>query len=144
MEYFLGSFFTLLIFIAINFLFKDSGKRVFATPKITQSSMFSVVAPYVPYVYKEKKEYLPDTQSRKHLYESGMRVVIYNDNAYWLQNNIFYTAKLKNGIVDQETQKVVDTMSMSKVELKEIEYIVYKLTEGIDNDSSNSGNEKLF
>lgn len=106
--------------------------------------MFRVVAPYVPYAYKEYEEYLPDTQSRKHLYESGMRVVIYNDNAYWLQNNIFYTAKLKNGIVDQETQKVVDTMSMSKVELKEIEYIVYKLTEGIDNDSSNSGNEKLF
>lgn len=145
MEYFIGSFVTLLVItVAFKLLpyldIRYKPKTLF----VTQSKSFEMISPFMlNWPQGPQHEDQKETQSRKHIASYGVRIVFYNDNAYWLYDNVFYTAKVINGSVDHETAKVVDTMSMSNVELKELAYIVERLTEGKGNDSSNSGNQKL-
>lgn len=146
MEYFIGSIATAIVFFIASralpsFSFNNKAKNVY----VTQSMAFESIAPYVYPEYNAGKWYKEpiETQSRKYVQSTGVRVVIYNDNAYWLHENTFYTATAPNGIVDQSSAKVVDVMNMNDVELKELSYIVEKLTEGTDSDSSNSGNQKF-
>lgn len=146
MEYFIGSVATAIVFfiaskVLPSFSFNSRPKNVY----VTQSMAFEAIAPYVYPEYNPKRwhEDPIETQSRKHIQSTGVKVVLYNDNAYWLHENNFYTAVAPNGIIDQSSAKVVDVMSMNDVELKELSYIVEKLTEGTDSDSSNSGNQKF-
>lgn len=60
--------------------------------------------------------------------------------AYWIKNNTVYVAEIENGIVLNETTKVVDIMGMDKVQLDEMMFIIEKLTEGNINDNWNPGN----
>jgi hypothetical protein len=51
--------------------------------------------------------------------------------AYWIRSNVFYTADLNEmGLVDFDSARPVDTMTMSKVQLDKMSFIVEKLTEG--------------
>lgn len=146
MEYFIGSFVTLLvIFVSAKILSSFNLKTNMFRPRVSQSHSFDLIAPYVMrfamphYAYGEPKE----TQSTNHDKSSRVKMVIYNNTAYWIHENHFYTADVVNGIVNKESTKLVDTMGMSTVQLKELSEIVEKLTEGTDNDSSNSGNKKF-
>lgn len=80
------------------------------------------------------------SQATKHLDSKHLRVFIDFDKAYWIKNNRLYSADVIDGIIIQETEKEVDTMTVNKVELNKLTFIVEKLTEGLDNDSSSSGN----
>jgi len=147
MEYFVGSFLTLIVVLTTFGAFSRALKtRGGIKPKVTQSQSFSLISPYVNRLYLtglQNAQFFPETQSRKHNSANTVKLVIYNSNAYWIQDKKFYTAKVINGDVDRETTKLVDTMSMSAVELNELSSIVDKLTEGMGNDSSNSGNQKF-
>lgn len=78
------------------------------------------------------------TQSRKILEKSQIRIIFSDNRAYWIKNNMFLQADLVDGEVDDSTTKVVDTMTMDKVELDKMIFIVQKLTEGIANDGGDS------
>ena len=147
MEYFVGSFLTLIVVLTTLGAFSRAVKtRGRIRPRVTQSQSFSLISPYVNRLYLmglQNAEFFPETQSRKHNSENTVKLVIYNSNAYWIQDKKFYTAKVVNGDVDRETTKPVDTMGMSTVELKELSQIVDALQEGTGNDSSNSGNQKF-
>ena len=147
MEYFIGAFLALIVVLTTlrvaSRILKNDKPRVL---RITQSQTFSLISPYVerPYLTNTgSEEPMPETQSRKHTSANTVRLVIYNSNAYWIQDRKFYTAKVVNGNVDRETTKPVDTANMNAVELNELSSIVDKLTEGTGNDSSNSGNQKF-
>jgi hypothetical protein len=77
------------------------------------------------------------TQSRKILEKNQIRIIFSENRAYWIKNNMFLQADLVDGEVDDSTTKVVDTMTMDKVELDKMIFIVQKLTEGITNDGGN-------
>jgi hypothetical protein len=146
MEYFLGSAITLgILLISLRVINRGRFVSKIQPPKSSQSRSFSLIAPFFVNnsFFQSDSFEIPETQSRKHLDSSGVRLVIYNNNAYWIYENIFYTAKVFNGTVDKETTKTVDTMGMSTVELKELSEIVDRLREGTGNDSSNSGNQKF-
>jgi hypothetical protein len=83
---------------------------------------------------------LPKTQARKHTSDISTRVLFLNDSAYWIKDNALYTAKLIDGKVDDESTTTVDTMGMDKVQLDKTIFIVSKLTEGLEDDRSNTGN----
>ena len=95
------------------------------------------MAPLLDYVPKEihKKE----TQARKYMKQAWVRVVILDDNAYWIKDNALYVAELVDGAVDKESTKRVDTMSMNKVELDKTMFVVEKLREGRGDENSSSG-----
>lgn len=80
------------------------------------------------------------TQSMKHERSQYTRIFFVGEDAYWIEDNRVYTAKFKNGLVDQENKKTVDMTTIDKVELDKMIFVVERLTEGLSDDSRDSGN----
>jgi len=134
MEYFLGCLTTLIImFVTTRLVQKNNIKK----PKLlfSQSRGYSITEQYF------RKKYLKRAkrQSVNFISNKSAKTVYMNDLAYWIENNSLYQAKHIDGKIIKETQKKVDIMSMDRVELKRMIFIVDKLTEGLNNDSGDSG-----
>lgn len=142
MEYFIGSIATLIAFISLSRLFNHYNllEKPKYTIKYSQSYIHEMLGPGLIMTLAPEVRV---TQSRKHLETMQTRVVFVNNKAYWISNNTFLEADVVDGVVQQETQRAVDTMSLDKVQLDEMSFIVAKLTEGTTNDSGNSGNKKF-
>jgi hypothetical protein len=82
------------------------------------------------------------TQSQKYIENTYVKVMIVDEEAYWIKDNRLFVAKMNEGEVDKESTREVDTMSMSKVQLEKTMFVVEKLTEG-ENDTGNSGDKKV-
>lgn len=144
MEFALGVLFAFAtVFFVRKFILTESLMQEVSTPKIIyrQSHIFDMVSPYLQYM--PEPSLLPMTQAYKHESENKLRVVFTDNKAYWIKNNAFYQADLVDGMVDESTTKVVDTMAMDKVELDKMIFIVQQLTEGMTNDGGSSGNQSL-
>lgn len=79
-------------------------------------------------------------QSVNHDKNVNIKVIIMDDKAYWIKDNVFYTADMQHGLVDKETTREVDTMSMNKVQLDKMMFIVDKLREEAFDDRWGAGN----
>ncbi len=133
MEYFLGSLITLLI---MSYFGKRSAQVLSKKPvgiKLSQAYIDTLVTS------KIIQEILPPlkkkTQSSKHQKGEEVRVIIIEGKAYWIVQQTLYVADIVDGMVDNETTKKVDTMTMDNVQLEKTQFIVQKLTEGKGNDS---------
>ncbi len=73
--------------------------------------------------------------------KTNIRVIIFDNSAYWIKDNMFYKAPLVNELIDKESAEQVDTMGMDKVQLDKMLFIMDRLREGINDDSRGSGNE---
>ena len=81
------------------------------------------------------------TQSKLHYDKTNIKVIIFDNDAYWIKDNIFYKAPLVDELIDKEAAEQVDTIHMDKVQLDKMLFIMDKLREGINDDSRGSGNE---
>lgn len=139
MEYIIG-FLSAIVFV--YFLVRIQNKydvlRVrLKFSKATQSRNHYLFERDVDVVQKKKKEV--NRQSAKHDKNVNIRVIIMDDQAYWIKDNVFYTAELNHGIVDKETTKEVDTMTMNKVQLDKMIFIIDRLREEAFDDRWGSG-----
>lgn len=80
------------------------------------------------------------SQSRMHYDKTNIKVIILDNNAYWIKDNIFYKAPLINELIDKDSAEQVDTIHMDKVQLDKMLFIMDRLREGISDDSRGSGN----
>jgi hypothetical protein len=134
LEYFVGAAITLVVYMTTNaFLRKELNKDTSISKiQYSQSHIYSLMAPYLDFAIPE--DYYKPSQSINFLKDSYMKVMIVKDKAYWIKNNTFFVADVIDGEVVKEKAKQVDTMSMDKVQLNEIMFIVEKLREdGNDN-----------
>jgi hypothetical protein len=134
MEYFLGSLITLLI---MSYFGKQTAKSISKPIKQLQYSQA-----YIDNLLSEKivEEFLPEpiqvkTQATEHFRKDEVRVIIIENEAYWIVDQTLYMATIVDGTVDNDTTKKVDTMTMDDVQLEKTQFIVQKLTEGKGNDS---------
>ena len=67
--------------------------------------------------------------------KTNIRVIIFDNSAYWIKDNMFYKAPLVNELIDKESAEQVDTMGMDKVQLDKMLFIMDRLREGINDDS---------
>jgi hypothetical protein len=139
MEYIIG-FLSAIVFV--YFLVRIQNKydvlRVrLKFSKATQSRNHYLFERDVDVVQKKKKEV--NRQSAKHDKNVNIRVIIMDNQAYWIKDNVFYTAELNHGIVDKETTKEVDTMTMNKVQLDKMIFIIDRLREEAFDDRWGSG-----
>lgn len=81
------------------------------------------------------------TQSMKHYDKVNVKVIIVDNIAYWIKDNVFYKAPLINELIDKDSTERVDTMGMDKVQLDKMLFIMDKLREGISDDNRNSGDK---
>jgi hypothetical protein len=70
------------------------------------------------------------TQSIDYVQKTNVRAIVVDDQIYWIAGNEFYTADVVDGNVEENTTRLVDTMTMDKVQLNKIMFIVDKLREG--------------
>jgi hypothetical protein len=129
MEYFVGAVIAVGVWIvASRFLQKDLPKIKIKRVIYRQSHLFEIIKPVLPYMPQPIKEL--NTQASKHQEKNRTRFLILNGKAYWISDHAVYSADVTDQGIDEESKKVVDIMAMDDVQLKEIEFIVGKLTEG--------------
>lgn len=142
MEYLLVIGLTLLSYWSI---IKISNKRRMTflnKNKYRQSSIYEMVKDVIPKQRFDKPKVI--TQSQRHIQKNMLRVVIAGGSAYWILNNVFYTANAINGRVDEETIKPLDIENMPVKELDKMLSILDDLKQGVGpNDSSSTGNKGI-
>lgn len=135
MEILIGSLLTLTIIITNNLVLRNPVKKVMNTKiRFSQSNTQVLMSDLLNYENEMLHEET-QRQSKKFIQQSYIRVVIVEDNAYWIKDNALYVADIVDGMVDRESSKRVDTINMDSVELEKTMTIVEKLREGLDEDS---------
>jgi len=129
---------TIFLYTIINIVLKRK-KRYFAKVVYTQSGIHQIVKVFAPKDLFELPTVI--SQSKKHVEKSTVKVMLVEDQAYWVHNNMFYTADLIEGFVDPETAKAVDTNNMSKRDIDKMLFILDSLKNGNSDDSSGAWNK---
>jgi hypothetical protein len=128
----IGLTITILLLLFTYIIASKSGGRA---PIISQSMLL--------YRYnsgkRRSRRLVAKTQSLKHHDKSNIKVIILDNSAYWIKDNIFYKAPLVDELIDKDSAEQVDTMNMDKVQLDKMLFIMDKLREGINDDSRGSG-----
>ena len=110
--------------------------------KYRQSSIHEMVKGFIPKQRFDKSKTI--TQSQKHIQKNMLRVVITEGKAYWILDNVFYTANAINGRVDESTIKPLDIENMPAKELDKMLSILDDLKQGVKpNDSGSAGNKGI-
>jgi ribosomal protein L16 Arg81 hydroxylase len=129
---------TLITLCSILIIIVKKRKKYFAKLVYTQSSIHQIVKSFLPKDLFEVPKML--SQSRKHVRNNTVKVLIIEDSAYWVHNNMFYVADAVDGAVDSETVRPVDTNNMSKRDIDKMLFILDSLKNGNSDDSSSTWN----
>ena len=135
MEYLVGSLSTLIGGLLLYYFMKklSPNSRPYKM-LVSQSRIYDMLAPNVfPITSYTPKE----TQAFKYVELNQVKILMSNDKAYWIKDNSVYSADMENGIIIEDSAKVVDMMTMDDVQLDEMVFIIDKLTEGKSYDRRN-------
>ena len=138
-EYFIGAFVGIFFIIFIQNKNKIKVNKKDFVIKYSQSHMHEIVKPLLP--PQEGKKINRNTQAYKHEEKTNVRVIVLDGQAFWIRDNLFYSADFLGDVIDKESTSVVDTMGMDKVQLDKMLFIIDQLRDGKDNDSSSSGDK---
>jgi hypothetical protein len=139
MEYLLGSLVTILaLFILRRSVSKDLKNEKYPEIKYQQSRIFEMVKPFLAFQIMISPR--PKTQASIYDDKKNIRVVISEKKAYWILDNTFFVADQIDGLIDKDTTRPVDTISMDKEQLEKMMIIVETLTEGDGYEDWNSRN----
>jgi hypothetical protein len=116
-------------------------KKYFAKIVYTQSDIHQIVKNFLPKDLFEVPKLI--SQARKHVRNNTVRVLIIEDQAYWVHDNMFYVADTDEGSVNPETVRPVDTNNMSKRDIDKMLFILDSLRNGNSDDSSSAWNNGL-
>ena len=139
-----------LLIIGLTFLLswsiiKISNKKrlnLLTKVKYRQSDIYELVRDSIPKKIFDMPKII--TQSQKHIQKNMLKVVITNGKAYWISNDVFYSADSINGRIDEETIKQLDFENMSKDEMVNMLSILDDLKKGTNtNDSGGTGNKTV-
>jgi hypothetical protein len=145
MEYILGAIIT-LVTIALVSKRVERSKTMKLSVNVTysQTRAFELMRPLKIFTTMLDMVQNPIiTQTSKHHDSLHVKVVIADNEAYWISNDKFYVADVRDKMVIQESTREVDTMAMDDVELNKISEIVELLRKEDKNDRGSSGNKKL-
>jgi hypothetical protein len=126
MEYLAGSIVTLVTMLIVSKMVRKTQSVIRNVGvDFNQSRQHELIKDYLPVINKEIK-----TQSSKHYKAQWSKVVFSGPLAYWIEDNNVYSAEHNEVGILPETKKIVDMMTIDKVELDKMILIVEKLTEG--------------
>lgn len=106
----------------------------------SQSSIHEIIKNFIPKNLFEKPQMI--TQSRKHNQKNMVKVIVFNDRAYWVSDNVFYVANTIDGRIDHDTAKPLDIENLSKKELVIMLDILDNLRNGEGGNDSRSSGDK--
>lgn len=117
----------ILTFLLSSYIIKRNAKiraKGIKTVMKSQTMVFNKTKQFIPKELKNK-EYM--SQSKNHSIKYMLKVMVIDNNAYWVKDNTFFTADVDNGIVLPDTTRQVDTINMSKQDIDKMIFILDKL-----------------
>jgi hypothetical protein len=139
MEYFLGSVITMVAMFVATRLISSEKTVIRENPfRYSQSHIHEIVSPLVPHL-REYKKVIP-RQSTKQEEKTNIKVVIFDNKAYFVKDGTFYCAEMHGTEIDGANATLVDTMGMDKIQLDKMLFIMDQLRDGKKNDSGDSRN----
>jgi hypothetical protein len=142
MEYLLVIGLTLLVYWSIIKVLDKKRISFLKKIKYRQSDINEIVKNVISKQRFDKPKFI--TQSQKHVQKNMLKVVIEEDKAYWIMDNVFYTANAINGRIDENTAKPLDIENMPTRELDKMLSILDDLKQGVGpDDSGSAGNERV-
>lgn len=141
MEYLAGAFITLIVLVVSRYFYvKDNLSNVKLDIKFSQSRLFSQTGSLI-YAEPIQKDFV--TQATNHFDRNRIKIAFTNESAYWIKDNKVFEASVIDGLVQEDSAKVVDMMALDDVKLKDMMFIIETLTEGINDDRGSAGNSKF-
>ena len=129
---------TLIAFSSIIIIMNKKRKKSFNKVLYRQSDMHNILKDFFfKDIFDDK---VIKSQSKIWKEKQTTRVVIIDQRAYWVSNNMFYVGDTVDGKVRPETGKPLDTTKMSKREVDKMLFILDNLKNGKINDSGSAGN----
>jgi hypothetical protein len=107
--------------------------------RYSQSDIHQTIRSFVPQKLNNKKEV--ESQSAKHASNTMIKIIVIDNKAYWVKDNVFYFAETDSGDIIDVTAKPVDISSMSKQDIDKMLFILDNLRKGKKDDSGGSGDE---
>lgn len=126
MDYLWSIILTFMVSLAIIVIVNQKSKISTKSVMHSQSDMHNLLRRYVP----EKMEEKPDSQLKKHARKNSIKVVVIEDRAYWVADNIFYTAELIKDSPDFANAEPVDTSKMSQQDVDKMMFVLDNLKRG--------------
>lgn len=131
-------FLTLLLFSCIIIVMNKKRSKSFNKILYRQSDMHNILKDFFfKDIFDDK---VVTSQSKIWREKQTTRVVIIDEKAYWVSENMFYVGDTVNGKVRPETGRPLDTTKMSKKEIDKMLFILDNLKNGKINDSGSAGN----
>ena len=139
MTTYIAALLTILVFSCILMIIKKKTKKSFNKTVYRQSDMHNILKDFFFKDIDNNK--VITSQSKIWKEKQSTKVVILDQKAYWISNNIFYVGEAINGKVKPETGEPLDTSNMSKKEIDKMLFILDNLKNGKINDSGSAGNQ---
>jgi hypothetical protein len=127
---------TIPLLLVIGYVVFFRNRSVYE-PMMTQSMIHNQYSVRRKHIEKINRK----SQSKIRQEKENVRVIIVENEAYWIKDNTFYTAPMVNNLIGKDYAMQVDTSTMDKVQLDKMLFILDKLREGISNDSRGAGND---
>lgn len=140
MEYIVVVILTSVLSWSIIKVISKKESQSFAKNLHTQSDMHEMMKHFFDAGHDDFDEE-PPSQLTKLQGKDMIKVIIMDDQAYWVSNNIFYVSDAIDGKPEPGTAHPIDTTSMSKKDIDKMLFILDSLKNGSNNDSSSAGNE---
>ena len=139
MEYVLAIGLTLVIFWSIIEFNRYKVSQILRNIHYRQSDIDQSFIDLVPKKINNKTKI--ESQSAKHAASTMIKIIVIEDKAYWVKDNVFYFADTNGGDIVDVTAKPVEISDMSKQDIDKMLFILDNLRKGNENDSSGTGNE---
>lgn len=139
MENVIAAVLTLILVLGIIKFNKRQRRKSLNKIMYSQSYIHNLVKDRIPKQIYQKPKIV--SQSIKHTEKHMVKIIVIDGMAYWVSDNIFYTAETNDGHIVHETAKPVDIGNMPKKELDKMLFILDNLGRGNKDDSSSSRNE---
>jgi hypothetical protein len=133
---------TLIAYWAILKVIKKRSNKVFSKTLYRQSDMHRMLKYFFSLEITNNKKH--PSQLTKRREKSMIKVIVMENQAYWVSDNTFYVAKAFEGEVLPDTAKPVDIENMSRKDIDRMLFILDNLKNGKDNDDSSSAGDKRF
>jgi len=139
MEYILAIGLTLAMSWSIIELNRYKVLKTLNNVRYSQSDIHQRILDIVPKKTNNKMQI--ESQSAKHAASTMIKIIVIENKAYWVKDNIFYFADTSNGDIVDVTAKPVDISTMSKQDMDKMLFILDNLRKGKKDDSSSTGNK---
>jgi hypothetical protein len=109
--------------------------------RYSQSDRHQTIINFMPKKINNRQQI--ESQATKHAGKTMVKIIVIDNKAYWVKDNVFYFADTNNGDIVDVTAKPVEISNMSKQDIDKMLFILDNLRKGNVNDSSSAGNEQL-